>query len=522
MSNIYGLLLEILRQRSCYAKFSKCARVSGLQQVDFHGHIVSADRHQLWIHQRFEAITKWPRPTTVTEVRSFLGLAGYYRRFVEGFSRLALPLTQLMRKGEKFVWTGRASGVPSSGKIKEAQRDDGELWAIVQNVEDGKHTEFSVDDDGVVWFEDRLCVPNDQTLREKVMTEAHSSPFTIHPGWRFLCGKWDEDFHGFRYGLPIIRKNMIAIWVVVDRLTNVCSFLTLFERIWLLIRKVYVSFLERITESLGNRLTLGTSIFNPQPIGQSREPFRLLEDMLRASCFGNGSPTQIATESYADVSIDVVLEFQAGDVYFLKVSHSEELITFWDQGQAQSSSLLVHFEILERIGRGFVSFVQLLFALPPQVPNPFWIVKTRVNEKHSYSFCEDSLKNHPEREVSKLGAGVCFRVSRPDIMFAVCACSRFQVTPKTSHLHTVKRIFRYLKGKPKLGLWYPRESSFDLEAYSDSDYVGANLDRKSTTGGCQFLGRRLILWQCKKQTIVATSTTEAEYVAAANCRGQVL
>ncbi|GJT09761.1 hypothetical protein Tco_0856803 [Tanacetum coccineum] len=80
----------------------------------------------------------------------------------------------------------------------------------------------------------------------------------------------------------------------------------------------------------------------------------------------------------------------------------------------------------------------------------------------------------------------------------------------------------YLKGKPKLGLWYPRESTFDLESYSDSDYAGANLDRKSTTGGCQFLGRRLITWQCKKQTIVATSTTEAEYVAAASCCGQVL
>ncbi|GKC69950.1 putative ribonuclease H-like domain-containing protein, partial [Tanacetum coccineum] len=96
------------------------------------------------------------------------------------------------------------------------------------------------------------------------------------------------------------------------------------------------------------------------------------------------------------------------------------------------------------------------------------------------------------------------------------------VTPKTSHLNAVKRIFKYLKGKPNLGLWYPRESSFDLEAYSDSDYAGANLDRKSTTGGCQFLGSRLISWQCKKQTIVATSTTEAEYVAAASCCGQVL
>nr|GEX86542.1 uncharacterized mitochondrial protein AtMg00810-like [Tanacetum cinerariifolium] len=80
----------------------------------------------------------------------------------------------------------------------------------------------------------------------------------------------------------------------------------------------------------------------------------------------------------------------------------------------------------------------------------------------------------------------------------------------------------YLKGQSKMGLWYPRYSPFDLVAYSDSDYAGANLDRKSTTGGCQFLGKRLISWQCKKQTIVATSTTEAEYVAATNCYGQVL
>ncbi|GJU06292.1 ribonuclease H-like domain-containing protein [Tanacetum coccineum] len=112
--------------------------------------------------------------------------------------------------------------------------------------------------------------------------------------------------------------------------------------------------------------------------------------------------------------------------------------------------------------------------------------------------------------------------SRPNIMFDVCACARFQVTPKTSHLYAMKRIFRYLKGQPKLGLWYPRDSPFKLEAFSDSDYARASLDRKSTTGGCQFLGKRLISWQCKKQTIVANSTSEAEYVATANCYGQVL
>nr|GEY25931.1 uncharacterized mitochondrial protein AtMg00810-like [Tanacetum cinerariifolium] len=86
----------------------------------------------------------------------------------------------------------------------------------------------------------------------------------------------------------------------------------------------------------------------------------------------------------------------------------------------------------------------------------------------------------------------------------------------------VKRIFRYLKGKPYLGLWYPKDSPFDLVAYSDSDYAGASLDRKSTTRGCQFLGCRLISWQCKKQTVVATSSTEAEYVAAASGCAQVL
>nr|GEY89088.1 retrovirus-related Pol polyprotein from transposon TNT 1-94 [Tanacetum cinerariifolium] len=90
----------------------------------------------------------------------------------------------------------------------------------------------------------------------------------------------------------------------------------------------------------------------------------------------------------------------------------------------------------------------------------------------------------------------------------VCACAHFQVTPKASHLHAVKRIFRYLKGKPHLGLWYLKDSPFDLVAYSDSDYAGASLDRKSTIGGCQFLGCRLIFWQCKKQTVVATSSTK--------------
>ncbi|GJR62887.1 putative reverse transcriptase domain-containing protein [Tanacetum coccineum] len=349
------IMLEILRQKKLYAKFLKCE--FWLQQVAFLGHIVSADGI-IMDPSKVEAITKWPRPTTVTEVRSFLGLAGYYRRFVEGFSRLALPLTQLMRKGEKFVWTdernesfeelkrrlvsapiltlpsgsggfqiysdaskkglgcvlmqhgkviayasrqlkpyevnylthdlelaavvfalkiwrhylygeacdifidhkslkyiftqrelnmrqrrwlellkdydtniqyhpGKANVVADalsrkSGMIacfdsiilhelerldiKEAQRDDGELWAIVQNVEDGKHTEFSVDDDGVVKIEHQRA-------------SGLLQPLEI-PVW-----KWDEISMDFVTGLPTTQKRHDAIWVVVDRLTKSAHFL---------------------------------------------------------------------------------------------------------------------------------------------------------------------------------------------------------------------------------------------------------------------------------------------------------
>nr|GFA66680.1 uncharacterized mitochondrial protein AtMg00810-like [Tanacetum cinerariifolium] len=100
--------------------------------------------------------------------------------------------------------------------------------------------------------------------------------------------------------------------------------------------------------------------------------------------------------------------------------------------------------------------------------------------------------------------------------------NRFQRGTIDQTLFIKKQQKDILLGKPYLGLWYPKDSHFDLVAYSDSDYAGASLDRKSTTGECQFLGCRLISWQCKKQTVVATSSTEAEYVAAASGCAQVL
>ncbi|GJT98747.1 hypothetical protein Tco_1094265 [Tanacetum coccineum] len=98
----------------------------------------------------------------------------------------------------------------------------------------------------------------------------------------------------------------------------------------------------------------------------------------------------------------------------------------------------------------------------------------------------------------------------------------YQANPKESHLVVVKRIFKYLKGTPNLGLWYPKGSGFDLKAYFDSDYAGCNLDRKSTSGGCQILDGKLVCWSAKKQSFMAMLLAKTEYVAVAGCCAQVL
>ncbi|GKD09404.1 retrovirus-related pol polyprotein from transposon TNT 1-94 [Tanacetum coccineum] len=113
-----------------------------------------------------------------------------------------------------------------------------------------------------------------------------------------------------------------------------------------------------------------------------------------------------------------------------------------------------------------------------------------------------------------IGSLLYLTASRPDIMFSVCLCARFQEDPKTSHLEAVKRIFRYIKGTTHLGLWYPKGSGIETIVYADSDHAGDYVDRKSTSGICTFMGCCLTSWFSKKQTALAISTTEAEYVSA--------
>ncbi|WVZ84238.1 hypothetical protein U9M48_031290 [Paspalum notatum var. saurae] len=128
---------------------------------------------------------------------------------------------------------------------------------------------------------------------------------------------------------------------------------------------------------------------------------------------------------------------------------------------------------------------------------------------------ESGIKVDQTHYQSMIGSLLYLCTSRPDIMFSVCLCARFQADPKESHLTTVKRILRYLKHTLSIGLWYPKGASFELLGYSDSDFAGCRVERKSTSGGCYLLGRSL-------QNCVSLSTAEAEYIAAGSSCAQLL
>ena len=118
---------------------------------------------------------------------------------------------------------------------------------------------------------------------------------------------------------------------------------------------------------------------------------------------------------------------------------------------------------------------------------------------------------------SMIGCLLYLTVSRPDIAFSVGICFRFQSNPKVSHLNAVKRIIKYVGGTCDYELFYSKESNLSLASFSDSDWVGNADDRKSTTGGCFYVGANLVTWMSKKQNSVSFSATEAEYIAAGSC-----
>ena len=128
----------------------------------------------------------------------------------------------------------------------------------------------------------------------------------------------------------------------------------------------------------------------------------------------------------------------------------------------------------------------------------------------------------PTLQRSMIGSLLYLTVSRPDIAFSVGVCARFQAAPKESHLTTVKRIIRYINGTSDYGIQYSRDSNECQARYSDANRAGCIEDRKSTSGGCFYLGNNLVSWMSKKQNSVSLSTAKAEYIAMASCSAQLL
>ncbi|KAK6160246.1 hypothetical protein DH2020_003627 [Rehmannia glutinosa] len=149
-------------------------------------------------------------------------------------------------------------------------------------------------------------------------------------------------------------------------------------------------------------------------------------------------------------------------------------------------------------------------------------VKIPMNTSVKMDMDADGKPVDQTRYRALIGSLLYLTASRPDITFAIGVCARFQSAPKESHMTAAKRILRYLKGCQEVGLWYPKEGGFKLIGYSDSDYAGCRGYMKSTSGTCQMLGNKLVSWFNKKQNLIATSTAEAEYIAAGSCCAQVL
>nr|GEV36568.1 retrotransposon protein, putative, Ty3-gypsy subclass [Tanacetum cinerariifolium] len=349
-------VLQTLRKEKLYAKFSKCE--FWLSSVAFLGHIVSAEGITM-DPAKVEAITKWPRLKSVTEVRSFLGLAGYYHRFVEGFSRLALPFTKLIRKGEKFVWNEERE---KSYEVNYPTHDL-ELAAVVFAVKIWRHYLYGESCDV---FTDHKSLKYYFTQRELNMRQRrwlellkdYDTNIQYHPGKANIVKiehqrasgllqqldipvwKWDEISMDFVTGLPQTQRRHDAIWVVVDRLTKSAHFLP--------IRKDYpVSRLAEIFQQEIVRLhgtpsaIVGERVIEgPEMIEVTNAKVAVAKEKLKEA--------RTRQKSYAD-NHRIELELQTGDHVFLKVSPARGIRRFGIKGKL-SPRFIGPFEILDRVG----------------------------------------------------------------------------------------------------------------------------------------------------------------------------
>ncbi|KAF5454671.1 hypothetical protein F2P56_024318 [Juglans regia] len=243
--------------------------LSGLppeREVEFAIELVPGSKDGISVDPgKVEALVNWSAPKNIHEVRSFLRLTGYYRRFIDGFSRIVVLLIALTRINNKFVWTTKCEEsfyelkwrlvtalvlrVPIArggfvvyndasrlglgcvqmqhGKVIAYASRQLKAWLVklVEKVENEDKSDFSVSEDGVLRFRGRLCVPANEELKRVILEEAHRSLYTVHPGSTKMYGDLRESL--WWNGLPRTLSGQDAIWVIVDRLTKIARFVSI-------------------------------------------------------------------------------------------------------------------------------------------------------------------------------------------------------------------------------------------------------------------------------------------------------
>nr|XP_009804612.1 PREDICTED: uncharacterized protein LOC104249813 [Nicotiana sylvestris] len=313
-------VLQTLQEHRLYAKFSKCE--FWLDSVSFLGHVASKDGIMV-DPKKTKAVQKWPRPISHTEIRSVLGLAGYYRRFVQDLSRIAVPLTKLTQKNAKFQWTEESNLVADTlsrksmgslahkrllakdirrledtvERIKATQYEDERLYKYKDEALAGKSKDMIVESDGVLRMGDRLCVADVDGLRHAILKEAHNTKYTIHPGstkmyhdlkqFYWWEGSWDTYLPLAEFGYNNSFQSSIQM----------ASYKALYSR--------------RCRSPIGWFEAGETNLLGPGLVQEAMDKVQLIRQRLLT--------TQSRQKSYADKRRrDLV--FKIGDKVFLRVS----------------------------------------------------------------------------------------------------------------------------------------------------------------------------------------------------------
>ncbi|XP_069152031.1 uncharacterized protein [Solanum lycopersicum] len=299
-----------------------------LRSVTFLGHVMS-DQGVEVDPRKTEAVKKWPKPLTPTYIHSFLGLTGYYRRFVEGFSSIAAPLTALTKKKSN----GGVSVHPSSEsslmvEVKKGQHLDPVLMEMKDSVLLKMNESFDLGDDGILRYQNRLCVPDVDDLRTKIVTEAHGSRYSIHPGSTKILTK---SAHFIPVKSTYRAEDYARLYI--DEIVRcyhsnigMASFEALYGR--------------RCRSPVGWFEVGESSILGPEIIHEALEKVRLIRDRL-ATAYSR-------QKSYAD-NRKRPLEFNVGDQVYMKISPMKGVMRFGRKGKL-SPRYVGPYEILQRVG----------------------------------------------------------------------------------------------------------------------------------------------------------------------------